>query len=154
MPIGTIYQFFEDKDALFQALARLYIDAMPTVIDEAFERTAATWSAAVDRIVDAYAQMIRERPALRSLWLSGSLSEATRRLEAESDLSISRRIAVALTAYGSRKGSAAQWSSLVALIDGLLHLAFRDDPAGDPEILRETRRAARAYAAKVIEPVG
>ncbi len=54
------HQFFEDKDALFQALARLYIDAMPTVIDEAFERTAATWSAAVDRIVDAYAQMIRD----------------------------------------------------------------------------------------------
>jgi hypothetical protein len=40
--------------------------------------------------------------------------------------------------------------ALVALIDGLLHHAFTEDPAGDATVLRETRRAARAYAGAVL----
>ena len=102
-------------------------------------------------MVDGYATMIREHPAIRRLWLSGTLDAATRRVERETDATIATRLGALLREQaGTRRGSAAQWRTLVALIDGLLRLAFTDDPEGDPVALREARRAARAYAGEVL----
>ena len=112
---------------------------------------APTGPATVDRVVDAYADMIREHPAIRRLWLSGLLDTATRRVERETDATIAARLGALLRDQaGTRRGTAEQWRTLVALIDGLLRHAFTDDPAGDPAALREARRAARAYAASVL----
>ncbi len=151
VPTGTLYQFFDDKDAVLQALAVRFLSVMPGVLDTALTRTPDDWSHTVGRVVDAYAAMIREHPAIRRLWLSGTLDAATRRLERETDATIASRLGVLLREQaGTRRGTPEQWRTLVALIDGLLRHAFTEDPGGDPIALREARRAARAYAGTVL----
>lgn len=151
VPTGTLYQFFDDRDAVLQVLAARFVAAMPDVLDVALAPGGAGWPRTVDRVVDAYAAMIREHPAIRRLWLSGTLDAATRRLEREADATIAARLGARLREQaGTRRGTPEQWRTLVALIDGLLHHAFAEDPDGDPGVLRETRRAARAYAGAVL----
>lgn len=151
VPTGTLYQFFDDRDAVLQALAVRYLAAMPGVLDDALPARGGSWSRTVDGVVDGYAAMIRAHPAIRRLWLSGTLDAATRRLERETDATIAARLGARLRQQaGSRRGTAAQWRALVALIDGLLRHAFTDDPEGDRAALREARRAARSYAGVVL----
>ena len=151
VPTGTLYQFFEDKDAVLQALAVRFLAAMPGVLDGALEPATDDWSRTLDRVVDGYAEIVRAHPAIRRLWLSGTLDAATRHLEQETDSAIAARLGATLRRQaGSRRGSPAQWQTLAALINGLLVHAFATDPAGDPRALREARRAARAYAAAVL----
>jgi AcrR family transcriptional regulator len=151
VPTGTLYQFFEDKDAVLQALAARFLAAMPGVLDTSLASKRDDWSRAVGEVVDSYAAMIREHPAIRRLWLSGTLDSATRRLERETDATIATRLGALLRDQaGTRRGTPEQWRTLVALIDGLLRHAFTEDPDGDPVALREARRAARAYAGTVL----
>ena len=148
VPTGTLYQFFEDKDAVLQALAVRFLAAMPVVLNAA---PSGDWSVTVGGVVDDYAAMIREHPAIRRLWLSGTLDGATRRVERETDATIASSLGALLRRQaGTRRGTPEQWRTLVAMIDGLLVHAFTDDPGGDPVRLREARRAARAYAADVL----
>ena len=151
VPTGTLYQFFDDKDAVLQALAVRFLAAMPGVMDDALASGRDEWTATIDGVVDAYAAMIREHPAIRRLWLSGTLDGATRRLERETDATLASSLGALLRKQaGTGRGTPAQWRALVALVDGLLHHAFTEDPDGDPIVLRETRRAARAYAGAVL----
>lgn len=152
VPTGTVYQFFDDKDAVLQALAVRFVADMPSVLDAALASNAG-WERTVDRVVDAYAAMVREHPAIRRLWLSGALDAGTRRLERETDADIAARLGTAMRARSGReRGAPEQWRALVALIDGLLRHAFAEHPDGEPAALRETRRAARAYTAAVLGP--
>lgn len=153
VPTGTLYQFFEDKDAVLQALAVRYLAAMPAVLDATIAPGRGDWERTIGRVIDGYAAMIREHPAIRKLWLSGTLDTATRQLERDTDASIAARLGAVLREQaGSRRGTPEQWRSLVALINGLLVHAFIEDPAGNPLALREARRAARAYASAVLLP--
>lgn len=154
VPTGTLYQFFDDKEAVLQALAVRFLAAMPEVLDAALA-AGKDWPGTVGKVVDAYAAMVREHPAIRRLWLSGTLDAATRRIERATDATIAARLGARLREQsGSRRGATQQWQTLVALIDGLLRHAFAEVPDGDPVALREARRAARAYAAAVLgEPV-
>ncbi|HEY5142844.1 MAG TPA: TetR/AcrR family transcriptional regulator [Solirubrobacteraceae bacterium] len=151
VPTGTLYQFFEDKDAVLQALAVRFLAAMPGVLDASIASGRDDWSHTVGQVVDAYAAMVREHPAIRRLWLSGTLDAATRLVERATDATIAARLGALLrTQAGSRRGTPEQWRTLVALIDALLVHAFTEDPDGDPLALREARRAARAYAGAVL----
>ncbi len=151
VPTGTLYQFFDDKDAVLQALAVRFLAAMPGLLDAAAASGRADWSQTVGRVVDVYADMVREHPAIRRLWLSGALDATTLQVERETDATIATGLGALLRQQaGTRRGTPAQWRTLVALIDGLLHHAFTEDPGGDPIALREARRAARAYAGAVL----
>ena len=151
VPTGTLYQFFEDKDAVLQALAVRFLSAMPGVLDVAIASGGSDWSRTVGQVVDAYAAMLREHPAIRRLWLSGALDAATRRVERDTDAMIASRLGALLREQaGTRRGTPEQWRTLVALADALLVHAFAGDPDGDPIALREARRAARAYAGAVL----
>ncbi len=154
VPTGTLYQFFEDKDTVLQALAVRFLAAMPGVLDGALDSATDDWGRTLDRVVDGYAEIVRAHPAFRRLWLSGTLDAATRHLEHETDAAIAARLGATLRRQaGSRRGAPAQWRALAALINGLLVHVFTEDPQGDPAALRETRRAARAYAAAILGPV-
>lgn len=151
VPTGTLYQFFQDKDAVLQALAGRLLAAMPGVLDSVSAAGSDDWSQTVSLVVDGYAGMVREHPAIRRLWLSGKLDTATRRIEAETDATIAARLGALLQDQaGTRRGKPEQWRTLVALIDGLLRHAFAEKSDGDPIALREARRAARAYAGAVL----
>lgn len=150
VPTGTIYQFFESKDTVLQALAVRFLAAMPDVLDAALDDDRR-WDRTLARVIDGYAAMVRGHPAIRRLWISGTLDAATLALERETDARLAARLGTALRRRaGTRRGTQAQWETLVALINGLLQHAFSKDEDGDPIALREAHRAARAYAASVL----
>lgn len=151
VPTGTLYQFFDDKDAVLQALAIRFLSQMPGVLDAALGSSDDHWARTVDRVVNGYVAMIREHPAIRRLWLSGALDAATRGLELETDAAIADRLGAVLREQaGTGCGSPEQWRTLVALINGLLIHVFTEDPDGDRGAISEARRAARAYAGVVL----
>jgi AcrR family transcriptional regulator len=152
VPTGTLYQFFEDKDAVLQALAVRFLAQMPGVLETALEEGGGGWRRTVDRVIDGYVAMIRRHPAIRRLWLSGALDAATRGLEHNTDAAIAEQLGAALGEQaGTRRGKPEQWRTLVALINGLLAHVFTEDPDGDRVAIEEARRAARAYAGAVLE---
>lgn len=151
VPTGTLYQFFDDTDAVLQALALRYLAGSRATLEAALEPSDGDWPEVVDRVIDGYAAMIRVDPAIRRLWLSGTLGAATRRAGVDSDHDTAARLAAALRRRsGSRRGSPAQWLVLVTLANALLRHAFTLDPAGDALALREARRATRCYAAAIL----
>lgn len=151
VPTGTVYQFFADKDAVLQALAVRFVAGFPAVLDEATAMPGGTWNDTIERVVLAYAAAVRAHPAIRRLWLSGTLDAATRQIERETDATIAAALGAALQRQAaSLRGTAAQWEVLVALINGLLVHAFTADPDGDEDILREAVRAADAYAGAIL----
>ncbi|MBJ7472018.1 MAG: TetR family transcriptional regulator [Solirubrobacteraceae bacterium] len=150
VPTGTIYQFFADRDTVLQALALRFLAAMPDVLDSVLDEPT-DWPRMLDAVVDAYATMFRQHPAIRRLWLSGKLDAATRHVERETDARIAVRLGAAVQELAQTSaGEASQWRALVALIDGLLRHAFTDDATGDEQALAEAKRAARAYAGDVL----
>jgi AcrR family transcriptional regulator len=152
VPTGTLYQFFDDKDAVFQALALRFLAAMPGVLDAALASDTPDWPDTLRCVIDSYAAMLREHPAIRRLWLSGALDAATRHVERETDETLAARLGARLAAQaGTHRGTPEPWRVVVALVDGLLRHAFAEDPNGDPQALSEALRATEAYVAVLLE---
>lgn len=153
VPTGTIYQFFEDKAAVVQAVAVRYVAATPDVLDRALEPAPEGWEEALARVVEGYAAQLASAPAMRALWLAGAMDPATRRLAGEADDAIALRLRAALTRLAgvpATTGAPADWRFLVTLVSGLLRQAFARDPAGDRELLARATRAATLYAAQLL----
>ncbi len=155
VPTGTIYQFFDDKPALLQALAVRYVAATSGTLADALADRRGGWQDDLERVVDAFADMLRDAPAARVLWLAGALDTTTRTIGTEADDAIARRLREHLTARaGARTGADVDetvgWRVLVSVVSALLKAAFIVDERGDPAILAETRRVARLYAAALL----
>ncbi|MBT0567322.1 TetR family transcriptional regulator [Williamsia sp. CHRR-6] len=159
VPTATVYQFFDDLDAVCQALAIRFMAAMPAVV-EAAVAPRGPWETVIDDLIDGFAAMVRTHPAIRALWLSGVLGEATRTVERTLDRRIAERIGRTVVQRARDAGwsvadepALVQWEVLVAIIDALLRRAFTLHPDGDDATLAEAARAARAYAAAVLSGV-
>lgn len=156
VPPATIYQFFDDKHALVQAVAARYVASTPDVLDETLRRRGP-WRDALVRTVDAYASQLARNPAMRALWLAGAMDETTRGLAIAADDAIAARLRDHLTtAAGHERAGvdAADWRFLVTLISNLLRLAFAADPDGDPEVLERAKHVASLYAADLLSDPG
>lgn len=148
---ATIYQFFEDREALIQALAIRYVAATPNVAGEAEIRAGEAWQRSLDRIIDGYAEMLRDAPAMRALWLAGVMDAATGRVAAGADDEIAAGLRARLGRLaGADRGSAAEWRYLVTLAGDLLRRAFQHDPGGDPFLIERAKRVVALYAADLL----
>jgi AcrR family transcriptional regulator len=153
VPVGTLYQFFADKGAVIDALARTYIAEFDAAIGElvgSAERCEGDWSDPVGRMVDAFAALYRSHPGYVALWTGRHLSrELARADEANNQLIAAgvRRILVlrAGVADGPQLGLAAQVA--VRAADALLQYAFTRSAHGDDAVLGQLKRLLRMYLA-------
>lgn len=149
VPTATVYQFFESKHTLIQAVAARYVHATPDVLDRVLADDTATPREVVTRVVDAYAAMLAAHPAMRALWLGGAMDDLTRRDAEQADDAIAERLRRHLA--GPAGADPADWRFLVTLISNLLRLSFATSPAGDPGLLERTRRVAGLYVDDLLE---
>jgi AcrR family transcriptional regulator len=153
--IGTIYQFFPDKDALVDALARRYIALFDVMIEELVTRAEnERWDDVVDTVIDSAIALYRSHPGYVAIWAGRHLSPALQRADDANNAAIAsglRRILVAQ--HDLRGGDALARACQVAVhtTDALLQLAFRLDPQGDEAVLAEARRLQRLYLTDLIE---
>src|SRR3954447_17818634 len=70
--IGSIYQFFPNKLAVFHALARRYLDRVRELMDVMTQGpllTNATWPEILDASVDAWAEFHANDPGFHAVWV-------------------------------------------------------------------------------------
>jgi AcrR family transcriptional regulator len=122
--VGSLYQWFPDRDAIADALGLRYVERFAEI----------DLGPDVDSAIDAFADAFRAAPGFRAMWRSQRLRDITRpALE---------RIAERLDAPPG-----------VALVcvttaDALLRLAFRHHPDGDPAVIAEAKLLINAYLEK------
>lgn len=134
MSVGSLYQWFGDKEAVLEALAVRYAADFATVIDD-LEAGDDVIGAAIDAIADAF----RRAPGFRAMWFGGLRTERLRDVTRPA----LERIAAAL---GARLDAPADVAMVcVTTADSLLRLAFRQDADGDETVLAEAKLLLNAY---------
>ncbi|MFD9293083.1 TetR/AcrR family transcriptional regulator [Streptomyces sp. NPDC060030] len=159
VPIGSVYRFFPNKRALVDALAErnleVYAGRVVARLEAIPERE---WRAAIDAVLDEYLAMKRSVPGFALVDFGPPVPTAGP-LDEEVNRRVAGRLAELLSGHlgRGRDGSATDAVLLrtvlvcVQAADALLQLAFRADPAGDPDLVAETRILLRAYLAGVLE---
>jgi AcrR family transcriptional regulator len=153
--VGSLYQYLPDKEAIVEALANRYLAEFEGLMDElvaAASGAAEPWPDPVGMLLDRFAQRYRDRPGYRALWFGRELTPPLRAADRKNKLALAERLRHVLLALGlarddDRLARAARTGVLVA--DALLQEAFRDDPAGDPELIEEAKVVLRLYLADV-----
>lgn len=149
VPVGSIYQYFPDKAALVEAVARSYIERFDRLVEQLVaEAEGADWDDTVEAVFGAFVEEYRSNPGYVAMWTGRFLSPEIMRADDENN----ERIADGLRRILVRKEGVADGPELrtacrvaVHAADALLQLAFRTDPAGDEQILREAKRILRSY---------
>jgi AcrR family transcriptional regulator len=153
--VGSLYQYFPDKGAIVDALARRYLDAFERVMEELAARAVAErWDDLPGRMIDAFAERYRTEPGYRALWFGRDFTAELREADRRNKHALAEGLRRALVDAGlapddEQYRDVARAAVLTA--DALLQEAFRADPQGQPALLAEAKRILRLYFADVVE---
>jgi AcrR family transcriptional regulator len=151
VPIGSVYRFFPDKQAIVEALAVSYWsefeDLIAGIADadavEPFEEVSAA-------VIDALAAAFRARPGFLALWYGGLRTERVRDATRPTRTAIATTLERMLANHWPAASDAdrARAAEMVVISgDGLLREAFRRDPGGDAQLLTEGKTMLSCYLA-------
>ena len=147
--VGSLYQYFPDKGAIVDALARHYMDEFEALMGELEPQLLSEPSPdLVGTLVDAFADRYRSEPGYRELWLGRHLTEELRAADRANKEALAeglRRILVGLELAPDGAALDTVCRAAVLASDALLQEAFRADPAGDVVLLAEAKRMLGAY---------
>jgi AcrR family transcriptional regulator len=156
VPVGSVYRYFPDKQAIVEALALSYwsdFEDLIAGVAETDERDPLADPCAA--VIDALAAAFRASPGFLALWYGGLLTEQVRSATRPTRTAVARSVARFL---GVRWPSAPpeQLANVARMIvlagDGLMREAFRVDPHGDQELLDETKLMLDAYVSARLGP--
>jgi AcrR family transcriptional regulator len=148
--IGSLYQFFPNKDALFDAISNRHLEKARVLFDAVLDGEALglAWEELLDRAIDAFAQLDRDDPDFRAVWknwhVAGQFFSAGQALNQE----FARRIEtiLAVKAEGlSRARRAVVARVLVEVAAAMLFHAVRRDAASGKAIVKETKLVLARY---------
>jgi AcrR family transcriptional regulator len=153
--VGWIYDYFEDRDAVFDAVIARSIDQLAEIIEEA-HRTydGEGWRVALSAVIDAVVHFYRTQPGFRSIWFSSYLNATMLEVNRTNDEALAERAVERLRRSGLVADDAELMLPMLmvtAIVDKGLDLAFRRDPAGDATVIEETKRAVHAYLGHYLE---
>lgn len=154
VPVGTLYQFFQDKDAILAALARRHMAAHAAAMaDILHEARHARWFHLVNLVFDRYVELYRKNPGYLAIRTGRYLSRELLQLDEESNALVAdsvRQILVTQERLTDSPALAVACRAGVCASEALLQLAFRDHPQGDPAILAEAHRVQHLYLADIV----
>lgn len=147
LSVGALYGFFEDRDAVLDALVMRHVEGFAGVMSEVFAtRRFRSWERAVDVVIDAYVDYYRVEPAFRELWFGRGLSPAAIAADKANNSLLAAGAAgfFAPLMPGARDLPSA-FDVALEIADAVLDLAFRFEPGGDPKVVAEAKVAVCAY---------
>jgi AcrR family transcriptional regulator len=156
VPVGSVYRYFPDKEAIVTALALRYwsdFEDLVAAAAEADELEALNDPGAV--VLDALAAGFRARPGFLELWYGGLRTEQVRDATRPTRSAIARSMERILAVHwpsASPEDRATVAAMLVLAGDGLLREAFRVNPDGDGRVLTESKRMLDAYIVARLGP--
>jgi AcrR family transcriptional regulator len=155
--IGSVYQFFRNKEAVFLALARKIGGTLRAVFDVVVTEEALTapWQTVIDAGIDAFAALNESDPAFRAVWRSAFL---TRQVIEESDAlgrELAARVAVWLGSAAPHldKDKRAVVSTMV--IEGVSGILLAATWRGGDEgraLMQEAKVMMRRYLTPYMSP--
>lgn len=144
--VGSLYQFFPDRAAVLKALATRSFERFSEQLQARLEaRPPQRWQDAVDAVVDVYVAFSRSEPAAKVLSFGGPVDRHMLDPEDDNNAVVAQVLSTLLPA------SAVDPLVLrvaVEAADGVLDLAFRLDPDGDPAVAEQAKRLVCAYLAE------
>ena len=150
--IGSVYQFFPDKQAVVHALVARNLEEYLGRLDERLASAVfGHWWEAVDASIDEYIEMHRNVPGFRTLRFGDIGDKRPADGELDSASAIADRLVTRLVdRLGEPDHPDARLALTVAteISDALVTLAFRRDPDGDAQVLSECRVLAREYVTR------
>lgn len=158
VPVGTLYQFFPDKQAVLDTLAHQYLDEFTVVLTDLVSRAEQErWDDPVRTIVETFAEAYRSRPAYVAIWTSRRLSPQLRHADEENNAAIAdgvRRVLLAQFDLEDGPDLLRTCQVAVQIGDALLRYAFQDSGGGDPQVLAELFRIQQLYLADLLDRHG
>jgi AcrR family transcriptional regulator len=149
--IGSVYQFFPNKDALFGAISARYFARVAALFERLMVRAEETsWQELLDEAVDAFAAFDRKDLDFRAVWRnwhrSGEFMETGQAMNRE----FARRTEMVLAAQAKKKLTPKKRALVatvaVEAISAMLFLAARE-PRMAKEVVAETKVMLRSYLA-------
>lgn len=151
--VGSIYTYFDDRAAIFNALVeRAIAKHGPIAARIRTELRDSDWFSAADSVIDAIVDLYRYEPGFRELYFSTFLSAEMLDAMRKSDENQAAWLVEQLRDQNIElvcDDPYAVMQLYVGIIDKGVELAFRRDPAGDGRLIAEMKRAIRAY----LEPI-
>ena len=142
VPIGSLYEYFEDLPAIVDAAVARMLDRHDELLIDRDAPPPASAHEFVDALFDAYLVLYREEPGFVTL-RNSTLFEAHHRQwlvdRVEGFLDRAGAAAAARGVLGGALDTDERLGLLIAVGDAMLQRVFRDDPAGDPVLIAESR---------------
>jgi AcrR family transcriptional regulator len=155
--IGTLYQYFRDKDALLAGLLARHEARLQGAIEAAIARGGADPFAVADAVVDAFAEVWRSEPGYRAAWGASQTGGLVARTGQRWGATFTRRVTVLLRGYFPQLAPEAARvvaRTAVHLVSGLLLAAMAGSARSERAMIHETKLALRAYLAARAAPRG
>lgn len=147
--IGSLYQFFPNKLALFNAIAARYLERSAAIFDGLLTNDApkASWEDLLDRSIDAFAASNRE-PGFRAVWTNWQVSPGIFTAGDALNREFASRTEAILATHAKRlprQKRALVATIVVEVMSAMLLLAARRDEKNSAAIAAETKKLLRLY---------
>ena len=153
--IGSVYQFFPDKQAVVQALTQRNRETYLRRVTDRFASGDLTcWWDGVKVGIDEYIAMCRTVPGFRALYLGGVVDTHLLDDGWDSNAVIADRLAqVLIERFGAVDPPRLRFALQIAVeaADALIKLAFRRTPDGDERVLAEAKTLVREYLHRQVD---
>jgi AcrR family transcriptional regulator len=152
---GTFYQFFPNKQAVAEALARRYVVRLQEIYQTAFRDTVGRLPALIERVVDPFLELHRQGSCLDALLtgsvISDELSSSIEALDHHVEVAL-EQLFVARCPNGKRSELKRAAATCVHLFKALLHPALTGPPRQQREGTRELKTVLYRYLEPILGP--
>jgi AcrR family transcriptional regulator len=156
VPIGSLYEYFEDLPSIVDAAVARMLDRHDELLLDRDAPPPATAHEFVDVLFDAYLVLYAEQPGFVTLRNSTLFEPHHRRWlteRVEGYLDQAGAAAMARGVLGREPATDVRLGLIIAAGDAMLQRVFRDDPAGDPVLIAESRVVLKFMADRLaLEP--
>jgi AcrR family transcriptional regulator len=156
--VGSLYQFFANKDAVLQALAERYVEKMAQMQEMMFtaDSVYAPLPVLIDRSVDLWVEYAQAHPGFHqifeSAWVSPELQTVVQTLKAR--LAANIEMIIGLKAPGMAQADRAIPAQIMMyLVKGVLGAVETTPADSRATLVKEFKRAGVAYLEAVIREV-
>ena len=151
IPVGSLYQFFPDKEALVRALANRYFEQEYQIFVQLHTELAkADIATYVERMVNAFEDFAQQHPGYRAVL--GQLIDLMTITDASKFNEYDQQILVELADFFSRRNlqldatqSRLIATTVVKVSNELLWLSFTREPLERKQLVKETKTLITAY---------
>jgi len=141
--VGVVYRYFTDIQALLRALAARNLDKFTDAIYRSMEEQPTDWLRALDLLIDAYSDLMRNEPGFRALRFGDVIDERFLNAERSNNTVLAEQFTEMLVGryeFEASEELAFDVEVLVEVGNAMLHRAFLYDPQGDERFISRLRQ--------------